>query len=102
MLMFLGYIANNMDPKQTAPLGAVFSGPMVFASMIKSNRNGISIYAADLTHRQHFMTKMRVKVIAIVSHYQKGLYKHTRKFALNSVGLSYWFNYHNSPIKNGI
>ena len=30
-------IANNMDPDQTAPLGAVWSGFIVFASMIKSS-----------------------------------------------------------------
>ena len=29
-------IANNMEPDQTAPIGAVWSGFIVFASMIKS------------------------------------------------------------------
>ena len=29
------YIANNMDPDQTAPIGAVWSGFIVFASIIK-------------------------------------------------------------------
>ena len=29
------YIANYMDPDQTAPVGAVWSGFIVFASMIK-------------------------------------------------------------------
>ena len=31
------YFANNMDPDQTAPLEAVWSGFIVFASMIKSS-----------------------------------------------------------------
>ena len=59
-----------MGPEQTAPLGAVCSGFMVFASMIKSNLNGVSIYAVDLTRRQHFhdenIVRMRLKVIVLL------------------------------------
>ena len=42
-----------MDPEQTAPIDpeqTAHIGIMVFASMIKSNLNGISIYAAGLTY----------------------------------------------------
>ena len=35
LCILVAYIANNMDPDQTAPLGAVWSGLIVFASMIK-------------------------------------------------------------------
>ena len=33
--VLMAYIANSMDPDETAPLGAVLSGFTVFASMIK-------------------------------------------------------------------
>ena len=41
-----------MDPDQTAPKGAVWSGYIVFASMIKSCPKGTWIYAADVKSRQ--------------------------------------------------
>ena len=47
----VAYIANNMDPDQTAPLGAVWSGFLVFASGIEISLECIWIYAADLINR---------------------------------------------------
>ena len=46
------YIVNNMNPDQTAPLGAVWSGFIVFASLIKVIQN--QCYAADVISRQYF------------------------------------------------
>ena len=58
LLMFLiAYIANNMDPDQTAPFGAVWSGFIVFASMIKSSLKCTWKYTADVISRQHFRDK---------------------------------------------
>ena len=42
-----------MDQNQTAPSGAVCSGFIVFASLIKSSLKSIGIYAADVKSR-HF------------------------------------------------
>ena len=44
----LYYIANNIDPDQTAPKEAVWSGFIVFASMIKFKLKCTWIYAADI------------------------------------------------------
>ena len=44
----VAYIANTMDPDQTAPKGAVWSGSIVFASMIKSSLKSNWIYTADV------------------------------------------------------
>ena len=54
---FDAYIANNMDPDQTAPFGAVWSGFIVFASMIKNSLKCIWINAADVKSRRHFQDK---------------------------------------------
>ena len=55
-----------MDPDQTAPKGAVWSGFIVFASMVKSSVKYTWIYALDIKSRQHFKTKsiggLRVKI----------------------------------------
>ena len=51
------YIVNNMDPDQTAPKGAVCSGFIVFASMIKSSLKCTWIYASDLKADSIFRTK---------------------------------------------
>ena len=47
------YFANSMNPDQTSPFVAVWSGFIVFASMIKISLKGIWIYAADIISRQH-------------------------------------------------
>ena len=55
LCILVAYIANNMNPDQTAPLGAVWSGCIVFASKVKLILKCISIYAADvIIGRRHF------------------------------------------------
>ena len=57
-------MANSVDPDQTAPIGAVCSGSMLFASILNS-----SVIAADDISRQHFQMHfflgalLRVKTI---------------------------------------
>ena len=46
------YIANNMDPDQTAPLWAVLSGFILFAGMMK-----VGWSAFEYTHLNHFQDK---------------------------------------------
>ena len=41
---------NNVDPEQTAPIGAVCSGSMLFASIL----NARQLFAADNFSRRHF------------------------------------------------
>ena len=43
-----------MDPDQTAPIGAVCSGSMLFASILKFVSNVRQLFAADDFNRQHF------------------------------------------------
>ena len=47
-----------MDPDQTAPKGAVWSEPLLFAYMKKSNMKCTWIYAADVKGRLHFQDKI--------------------------------------------
>ena len=42
-------MANSVNPDQTAPIGAVCSGSMLFASILNS-----SVFAADDFSRRHF------------------------------------------------
>ena len=42
-------MANSLDPDQTAPIGAVCSGSMLFASILN-----LSVIAADYFSRGHF------------------------------------------------
>ena len=49
-------MANSMDPDQTAPIGAVCSGSMLFASMLNSSvmlGNYLTTSADDFS-RRHF------------------------------------------------
>ena len=45
-------MANSVDPDQTAPIGAVCSGSMLFASIL--NLNVMQLFAADDFSRRHF------------------------------------------------
>ena len=47
-------MANNVDPDQTAPIGAVYSGSMLFASILKFVSNVRQLFAADNFSRRHF------------------------------------------------
>ena len=46
-------MANSVDPDQTAPIGAIFSGSMLFASILNSS-NVRQLFAADHFSRRHF------------------------------------------------
>ena len=46
---------NSVDPEQTASIGAVCSGSMLFASiLLKFVSNARQLFAADDFSRQHF------------------------------------------------
>ena len=47
-------MANSVDPDQTAPIGAVCSGSMLFASILISSVMLGNFFAADVFSRQHF------------------------------------------------
>ena len=47
-------MANSMDPDQTAPIGAVCSGAMLFASILNSSVMLGNFFAADDFSRRHF------------------------------------------------
>ena len=54
-------MANSVDPDQTAPIGAVCSGSMLFASILFVI-NVRQLFAADDFSRQHFfLGALRVK-----------------------------------------
>ena len=40
-------MANSVDPDQTAPIGAVCSGSMLFASILKFVSNARQLFAAE-------------------------------------------------------
>ena len=47
-------MANNVDPDQTAPVGAVCSGSMLFASILRFVSNVRQLFAADNFSRRNF------------------------------------------------
>ena len=47
-------MANNVDPDQTAPIGAVCTGSILFACILKFAGNVRQLFAADDFSRQHF------------------------------------------------
>ena len=47
-------MANSVDPDQTAPIGAVWSGSTVFASILNFVSNVRQLFAADDFSRRHF------------------------------------------------
>ena len=59
----VAYIANNMDPDHTAPLGAVWSGFIVFAPMIKLSLKWTWIHAADNIFRTKNIGGKRVNFV---------------------------------------
>ena len=48
-------MANNVNPDQTAPIGAVCSGSTLFACILKFASNVRQLFAADYFSRQHFI-----------------------------------------------
>ena len=48
-------MANSVDPDQTAPIGAVCSGPTLFASILNLFSNVRQLFAADNFSRRHFL-----------------------------------------------
>ena len=47
-------MANSVDPDQTAPIGAVWSGSTLFASILKFFSNARQLFAADIIFQLHF------------------------------------------------
>ena len=47
-------MTNSVDPDQTAPIGAVCSGSILFASILKFVINVWQLFAADDFSRRHF------------------------------------------------
>ena len=47
-------MANSIDPDQTAPIGAVWSGSILFASILKFVSNARQLVAADVFNRRHY------------------------------------------------
>ena len=47
-------MTNSVNPDQTAPIGAVFSGSTLFACILKFASNVRQLFAADNFSRQHF------------------------------------------------
>ena len=48
-------MANNGDPEQTAPIGAICSGSTLFAPILNSSCSNVrQLFAADDFSRQHF------------------------------------------------
>ena len=45
---------NRVDPDQTAPIGAVLSGSILFASILKLVSNVTQLFAADDFSRRRF------------------------------------------------
>ena len=48
-------MANSVDPGQTAPVGAVYSGSTLFASILQCVKNVRHFCAADDFSRRHFL-----------------------------------------------
>ena len=76
-----------MNPDQTAPVGAVWSGFIVFVSMIKSNLKWIWIYAADVTSR-YFQDKNIDKIR--MKHYES---QHSAGYTQSSL-IRFYYVYH--------
>ena len=47
-------MANSVNQDQTAPIGAVYSGSTLFASILNSSSNVRQLFAADDFSRRHF------------------------------------------------
>ena len=56
-------VANSVDPDQTAPLGAVWSGSTLFAYMQNVSLKSLQEDAADDISRRHFLGALRVKTL---------------------------------------
>ena len=78
-------MANSVDPVQTAPIGAVCSGSMLFASIFNSPVNVRQLFAADDFSRQHFqmhffLGALRVKLLMRLTPSKMGLVAKTPDF----------------------
>ena len=47
-------MANSVDPDQTAPIGAVCSGSMLFASILNNSSVMLGNYLQQTTFQMHF------------------------------------------------
>ena len=70
-------MANNGDPEQTAPIGAICSGSTLFAPILNSSCSNVrQLFAADDFSRQHFqmhffLGALRVKRKIWILHFVK-------------------------------
>ena len=60
-------MANSVDPEQTAPIGAVYSGSKLFASILNSSlmlgNYLLQTTSADKFHMLFFLGALRVKMV---------------------------------------
>ena len=65
-------MANSVDPEQTAPIGAVCSGSMLSASILKFASYVGQLFAVDHFSRQHF--QMHFFLGALRANIQKNMW----------------------------
>ena len=58
-------MANNVDPDQTAPIGAVCSGSTLFASILNSSVMLGIFFAADDFSRRHFQMHFLIDALRV-------------------------------------
>ena len=60
-------MANSVDPDQTAPIGAVCSGSMLFASIFNSSVMLGNYFAADDFSRRHFQMHFFLGALRVIN-----------------------------------
>ena len=63
--------ANSVDPDQTAPLGAVWSGSTLFVGMQKIALRSLQEYSADDINRRHFQMQFFLALYGLNYMYYK-------------------------------
>ena len=60
-------MANSVDPDQTAPIGAVWSGSTLFASILYSSVSNVrQLFAADDFSRRHFQMHFFLGALRVI------------------------------------
>ena len=72
-------MANSMDPDQTAPIGAVCSGSMLFASILNSSVMLGKLFAVDDFSRRHFQVIFFLGALRVKKSIKKILFHLTEK-----------------------
>ena len=60
-------MANSVNPDQTAPIGAVCSGSMLFASILNSSVMLGNYFAADDFSRRHFQMHFFLGTLRVIN-----------------------------------